>query len=117
MMCQFRTSMGNTMMRRILRNKKASAWRMASQIVTLSGLIPLKSIPQMECIALPYNTRVSTLWTPFDGRIFGCQREPHATTICATSLKLMRVQRLRGQSDYREPYSNDDTINEHYPNR
>ena len=71
----------------------------------------------MECIALPYNTRVSTLWTPFDGRILGCQREPHATTICATSLKLMRVQRLRGQSDYREPYSNDDTINEHYPNR
>lgn len=85
--------------------------------VILSGLIPLKSIPQMECIALPYNTRASTLWTPFDGRILGCQREPHSTTISATSLKLMRVQRLRGQSDYRESYSNDDTINEHYPNR
>ena len=65
MMCKFRTSMGNTMMRRILRNKKASARRMASQIVTLSGMIPLKSIPQMEYIALPYNTRASTLWTPF----------------------------------------------------
>ena len=32
------------MMRRMLRNKKASAWRMASQIVTLSGLTRLKSI-------------------------------------------------------------------------
>ena len=60
--------------------EKASAWRMVSQIVTLSGLTRLKSIPQMEYIALPYNTRASTLWTSFGGRILGCQREPHSTT-------------------------------------
>lgn len=48
MMCKFRTSMGNTMMRRILRNKKASARRMASQIVTLSGLTRLKSALRIE---------------------------------------------------------------------
>ena len=53
----------------------------------------------MERIALPYNTRVSTLWTPFDGGNFRCQREPHSMTTCATSLKLMRVQRLSSQSD------------------
>ena len=34
----------------------------------------------MEYIALPYNTKASTLWTSFGGRILGCQREPHSTT-------------------------------------
>lgn len=68
------------MMRRMLRNKKASARRMASQIVTPSDLIPLKSESQTKYIALPYNTRASTLWTPFEGGILGCQRESHATT-------------------------------------
>jgi len=43
------------------------------------GLIPLKSIPQVECDVLPYNTRPPTLWTPFDGWILGCQRELHST--------------------------------------
>ena len=52
MMCKFRTSMGNTMMRRILRNEQASARRMASQSVTLSGLTRLKSSLRMECDAL-----------------------------------------------------------------
>lgn len=47
-MCQFRTNVENTMMRRILRNKKASARRMASQNVTLSGLTRLKSVLRME---------------------------------------------------------------------
>lgn len=44
------------------------------------GLIPLKSIPQAECDVLPYNTRLPTLWTPFDGWILGCQRGSHSTT-------------------------------------
>lgn len=37
-------------------------------------LISLKSIAQMEYIALPYNTRASALWTPFDDWILGCQK-------------------------------------------
>ena len=44
------------------------------------GLIPLKSMPQAECDVLPYNTRLPTLWTPFDGWILGCQRGSHSTT-------------------------------------
>ena len=53
---------------------------MVSQAVVLFGLIQLKSIPRTEYIVLPYNTRASTLWTPFDGWILGCQRESHSTT-------------------------------------
>ena len=34
----------------------------------------IKSIHQEEYIVLPYNTRASTLWTPFDGGILGCQK-------------------------------------------
>ena len=37
-------------------------------------LIPLKSIPRTEYIVLPYNTRASTLWTPFRGWILSCQK-------------------------------------------
>lgn len=48
MMCKFRTNVENTMMRRILRNKKASARRMASQSVTLSGLTRVKSALRIE---------------------------------------------------------------------
>ena len=51
----------------------------------------------MEYIALLYNTRAFTLWTSFGGGIWGCQREPHSTTTCATSLKLMRVHKLSSQ--------------------
>mgnify|MGYP007127097884 CR=1 FL=1 len=42
--------------------------------VILSGLIQLKSIPRTEYIVLPYNTRASTLWTPFRGWILSCQK-------------------------------------------
>ena len=48
MMCKFRTNVENTMMRRILRNKKASARRMASQSVTLFGLTRVKSALRIE---------------------------------------------------------------------
>ena len=61
MMCQFRTNTKNTMMRRILRNKKASARRMASQSVTLSGLTRLKSAlgSKYDMLSL-IDTRAST---------------------------------------------------------
>ena len=59
MMCKFRTSMGNMMMRRILRNKKASARRMVSQSVTLSGLTRVKSALRMECDVLSLVLRMA----------------------------------------------------------
>lgn len=62
MMCQFRTNAENTMMRRILRNKKASARRMASQIVTLSELTRLKSaLGSKYDMLLLIDIRASTL--------------------------------------------------------
>ncbi len=98
MMCKFRTSMGNTMMRRILRNKKASARRMASQIVTLSGLTRLKSALGSKYRMLSLiNIRASTLWTPFDGRIFRRQKGVEQNDTSVTSLKLIRVQRINPQ--------------------
>ena len=42
--------------------------------VILSGLIQLRSIHRTEYIVLPYNTRASTLWTPFRGWILSCQK-------------------------------------------
>lgn len=58
------------------------AWPLVSvcQLWFCLDLIPLKSESQTKYIALPYNTRASTLWTPFGGGILGCQRESHATT-------------------------------------
>ena len=106
--------------------------------VILSGLIQLKSIPRTEYIVLPYNTRASTLWTPFDGGILGCQKRTIQSNAYTTSnksfgvqkltpplelrvdellSKWLRLEKLRGQSDYRDLYFIDDTINEHYPNR
>lgn len=59
MMCQFRTNVESTMMRRILENKKASARRMASQSVTLSGLTRLKSVLRIECDELSLILRMA----------------------------------------------------------
>lgn len=102
------------------------------------GLIPLKSISQEEYIALPYNTRASTLWTTFDGGNFRWQKGGSQHNAYTTSNKSFGVQKLTpplklrvdellskwlrlekrsSQSDCRDLYFIDDTINEHYPNR
>ena len=62
--------------------------------VILSGLIQLKSIPRTEYIVLPYNTRASTLWTPFDGGILGCQKRTIQSNAYTTSNKSFGVQKL-----------------------
>lgn len=62
--------------------------------VILSGLIQLKSIPRTEYIVLPYNTRASTLWTPFDGGILGCQKRNIQSNAYTTSNKSFGVQKL-----------------------
>ena len=75
---------------------------MASQIVTLSGLTRLKSALESKYDMLSLiDIRASTLWTPFDGRILGCQKGAAFHDRFATSLKLMRVQRLSSQSEGR----------------
>ena len=57
-------------------------------------MIPLKSISQEEYIVLPYNTRASTLWTPFDGEILGCQKRTIQSNAYTTSNKSFGVQKL-----------------------
>ena len=104
--------------------------------VILSGLIQLKSIPQSKYIVLLHNVRLSTLWTPFRGGILSCPKRPFKTPpiqhrtnrseFKSSPLKLrvdellskwLRLEKLRSQNDYKNPYSIDDTINEQSPNR
>lgn len=55
----------------------------------------------MERIALPYNTRVSTLWTPFDGGILRCQKWTIQDNAYTTSNKLFSIQKLTPQAEDR----------------
>ena len=55
----------------------------------------------MERIALPYNTRVSTLWTPFDGGNLGCQKWTIQDNAYTTSNKLFGIQKLTPQVECR----------------
>ena len=50
--CWFSVCWENTIIRQMLRNKKASARRMASQSVTLFGLTRVKSALRIECDVL-----------------------------------------------------------------
>ena len=68
--------------------------------VILSGLIQLKSIPRTEYIVLPYNTRASTLGTPFDGGILGCQKRTIQSNAYTTSNKSFGVQKLTPPSNW-----------------
>lgn len=69
--------------------------------VILSGLIQLKSTPRTEYIVLPYNTRASTLWTPFDGGILSCQKWIIQDNAYATSNKSFSIQKLTPQAEGR----------------
>ena len=127
-----------------IRNGRRFAQSEISQIVEkniccsviLSGLIQLKSTPQTEYIVLPYNIRrlhCGYCWMaefcavkngPF--KTMPIQHRTNRSAFRSSPLKLridellskwLRLEKLRGQSDCRNPYSIDDTINEHYPNR
>ena len=100
------------------------------------GLMPLKSISQEQYIVLSYNIgclhcghRLMTeFWAALKGpfKTTPIQHRTNRSEFKSTTLKLrvdellskwLRLEKLRGQSDCREAYSIDDTINEHYPNR
>ena len=100
-------------------------------------LIPLKSIPQTEYIVLTYNIRrlhcgylLMAEFCAVKNGPFKTMPIQHRTNRSefksSTPLKLrvdellskwLRLEKLSGQNDCRDPYSIDDTINEHYPNR
>lgn len=100
-------------------------------------LIPLKSIPQTEYIVLPYNIRrlhcgylLMAEFCAVKNGPFKTMPIQHRTNRSefksSTPLKLrvdellskwLRLEKLSGQNDCRDPYSIDDTTNEHYPNR
>lgn len=105
--------------------------------VILSGLIQLKSIPQTEYIVLTYNIRrlhcgylLMAEFCAVKNGPFKTMPIQHRTNRSefksSTPLKLrvdellskwLRLEKLSGQNDCRDPYSIDDTTNEHYPNR
>ena len=100
-------------------------------------LIPLKSIPQTEYIVLTYNIRrlhcgylLMAEFCAVKNGPFKTMPIQHRTNRSefksSTPLKLrvdellskwLRLEKLRSQNDYKNPYSIDDTINEQSPNR
>lgn len=69
--------------------------------VILSGLMPLKSISQTECIVLPYNIRMPALWTSFDDWILSCPKWAIQDNAYTTSNKSFSIQKLTPQAENR----------------
>ena len=99
--CWFSVCWENAIIRQILRNKKASARRMASQSVTLFGLTQVKSALRIEYDVLSLiDIRASTLWISLGGGILSCQKRTVQDNAYTTSNKSFSIQKLIPQAEH-----------------